>query len=229
MFEKLAEFPADFNGKVRLFPLPNAVVFPHALQPLRVFEERYQEMFLDALDGDRLIAMAVLRPQWEAEYDGRPPIEPMVCIGSIQTHTEDPHGYNLILLGLRRARLVRELQPLRSFRQAEVEVLSDHYPAQTGSRRPQLHQQIIALFRRHTPPVSAVQEIFEQLASTQTPLGMLTDILAQHVNLDLKLKLALLKETNVDRRAELLIQCLDFPRGTGRVSNQPFPPGFSEN
>ncbi|MFM8272901.1 MAG: LON peptidase substrate-binding domain-containing protein, partial [Gemmata sp.] len=50
----------DFAGTVRLFPLPNLVVFPHVVQGLHVFEPRYRRMTADALAGDRLIGMALL-------------------------------------------------------------------------------------------------------------------------------------------------------------------------
>jgi Lon protease-like protein len=43
---------SDFSGKVRLFPLPNLVLFPHVLQPLHVFEPRYRQLMEDALDDD---------------------------------------------------------------------------------------------------------------------------------------------------------------------------------
>ena len=33
-----------FSGVVRLFPLPNLVLYPHVMQPLHIFEDRYREM-----------------------------------------------------------------------------------------------------------------------------------------------------------------------------------------
>ena len=41
--------PEHFSGSVRLFPLPNVVMFPHVMQPLQIFEPRYLEMLADAL------------------------------------------------------------------------------------------------------------------------------------------------------------------------------------
>jgi Lon protease-like protein len=70
---------ATFCGVARLFPLPNVVLYPHVMQPLHIFEERYREMLEDALAGDKLIAMAMLEPGWEADYDSRPPISPDAC------------------------------------------------------------------------------------------------------------------------------------------------------
>ena len=71
-------FDADtFSGVARLFPLPNLVLYPHVMQPLHIFEDRYREMLEDALAGDRLIAMALLEPGWETDYESRPPIAPL--------------------------------------------------------------------------------------------------------------------------------------------------------
>ena len=56
------QLPHDFSGTVRLFPLPNLVMFPHVVQPLHIFEPRYREMLEDALEHDRLLAMALLQP-----------------------------------------------------------------------------------------------------------------------------------------------------------------------
>src|SRR5687768_2370471 len=81
--------PARYNENVSdlcavpLFPLPNVVLFPRAVLPLHIFEERYKTMAADALAGDRLVAMALLRPGWEKSYYGRPAIEPVVCVGTI--------------------------------------------------------------------------------------------------------------------------------------------------
>ena len=70
-----------------LFPLPNVVLFPNVFLPLHIFEPRYREMVADALAGDRIIGMVLLRPGWEADYDGRPPVYPVGCAGLI-THAE---------------------------------------------------------------------------------------------------------------------------------------------
>src|SRR5256885_4062278 len=88
--------PETFSGKVRLFPLPNLVLFPHVLQPLHVFEPRYRQLLTDALDDDRMIALALLRPGWEDDYDKRPPIHPVVCIGKVHNEERFADGrYNL--------------------------------------------------------------------------------------------------------------------------------------
>ena len=52
---------------IPIFPLPNVVLFPNVFLPLHIFEPRYREMVADALAGDRIIGMVLLRPGWEAE------------------------------------------------------------------------------------------------------------------------------------------------------------------
>ncbi|WP_390891137.1 LON peptidase substrate-binding domain-containing protein [Gemmata palustris] len=50
-------------------PLPNLVLFPHVVQGLHIFEPRYRQMAADALAGDGLIAMALLRPDQDEPAD----------------------------------------------------------------------------------------------------------------------------------------------------------------
>src|SRR6185436_6296298 len=124
--EDLTFDEARFTGAVRLFPLPDLLMFPHVVQPLHIFESRYRELLNDALDGDGLIVMSILAPGWENDYEGRPRVLPHVCVGKVVTHHRlDDGRYNLMLLGMRRARIVDEMAPTRSFRQAEVVLMDD--------------------------------------------------------------------------------------------------------
>src|SRR2546426_2231703 len=86
-----------------LFPLPNVVLFPNVFLPLHIFEPRYRDMVALALATDRLIGMVLLRPGWEGNYEGRPPVFPIGCSGVI-THVErlDDGRYHLVLRGVDR-------------------------------------------------------------------------------------------------------------------------------
>src|SRR5881275_1305729 len=108
-----------------LFPLPNVVLFPNVFLPLHIFEPRYREMVADALASDRLIGMVLLKPGWERDYEGRPPVYPIGCSGVI-THAEElPDGrYNIVLRGVERFRILDEDDGL-SYRRARVEQLPD--------------------------------------------------------------------------------------------------------
>ena len=96
---------------IPLFPLPNVVLFPNVFLPLHVFEQRYRDMVADALDGDRLIGMVLLRPGWEGNYEGRPPVYPIGCAGLITHHERLPDGrYNIVLRGLEKFRILSETE-----------------------------------------------------------------------------------------------------------------------
>lgn len=108
-----------------LFPLPSVVLFPGVPLPLHIFEPRYRAMVADALDADRRIGMVLLKPGWENDYDGRPPIYSIACSGVIVHATKlDDGRYNIVLHGLDRVRVIEE-EHTRSYRRAVVETLPD--------------------------------------------------------------------------------------------------------
>lgn len=227
--------PADFSGIVRLFPLPNMVLFPHVMQPLHIFEPRYREMLEHALARDSLLAMALLEPGWEPGYEGKPPISPVVCIGRVVSHARLEDGrFNILLFGARRARVTSELPKSHSFRQAEVELLTDLYPPEGAGQRPALQRQVFDRIRELIPSTSQFQEHFEASLGQQVSLGMLTDIAASSLSLPLAFKQQLLAECNVDRRAELLLEKLgesscDPDAASDAFPTRKFPPEFSDN
>ena len=65
---------------VPVFPLPTVVLFPHAVVPLHIFELRYRTMVRDALSGERVIALALLKPGWEREYHASPEFHALGCL-----------------------------------------------------------------------------------------------------------------------------------------------------
>src|SRR5438045_8556525 len=97
-----------------VIPLPGAVLFPHALLPLYIFETRYREMLAHALAHERMFCVALLRPesaQWKSEDD----FFDVGTIGLIRACVGRGDGTsNLILQGLERVCFadVVELHPL---------------------------------------------------------------------------------------------------------------------
>jgi Lon protease-like protein len=110
---------------IPLFPLPNVVLFPGVFLPLHVFEERYRALTRDALSGDRIIGMTLLRPGFEGDYHGRPPMYPVGCAGVISHSDRLPDGrYNIVLHGLSKFRIVEEMTD-GEYRRARVEPLTE--------------------------------------------------------------------------------------------------------
>lgn len=229
-FDDLSTLPDRFSGRVRLFPLPNLVLFPHVMQPLHIFERRYRDLMEDALAGDRLIAMALLAPGWERDYEGRPLIYPMTCLARIATHVRLADGtYNTLLLGLKRAKLIQELPPRRSFREAKIEICEDIYPVASERCCRKLQRKLRKAILKHVPSLPELHEHLDDLLETRISLGMLTDLIGYVLNIDLAAKQLLLNEPDVCRRTELLLDYLSDIEMTASSLSAVFPPMFSNN
>jgi uncharacterized protein len=222
--------PEQFSGVARLFPLPNVVLFPHVMQPFHIFEPRYRDLMEESLESDRLIAMAILAPGWEKDYEARPAVGKVACLGRIATYQKQPEGrYNLLLLGVRRIEIVRELPPQKLFREAEVQILEDVYQQSGAAARPRLQRKLVQSFQKLMPQMTSSHPQLEQLLGSDVSLGMLTDFVAYTLDLNLRLKEQLLAETNVDNRAEILLEAIRELRTAPEESKRGFPPEFSEN
>jgi len=220
----------NFSGRVRLFPLPNLVFFPHTVQSLHIFEPRYLEMVDEALAADQFIAPVWLQPGWERSYDGRPPVAPVACLGRIVSHHRFPDGtINLLLQGVRRAAIRRELPITRTFRQAEVDLLEDFYPSSGAARRHQLQQALIDLTCELLPNNELLNEQFDELMASPGSLGLMTDIFAFGLTIPLSMKQQLLADWNVDRRARFLLEKLKAIQLSSPSVGPPFLPPFSLN
>ncbi len=197
-----------FAGTARLFPLPNLVLFPQITQPLHIFEPRYRQMMADALADDRLLAMALLQAGWEEDYDQRPPIHPVVCLGRIFEEEKLPDGrYTLLLKGLSRARILEELTTKKLYRSARVELLHD-VPVAQPDREQALRQQLRSALRQR---LQDHLELQKRLLSVMTPefsLGLLCDVVAYAVPLPMETKQQLLQEIDCARRMERLLEVL---------------------
>jgi Lon protease-like protein len=109
-----------------MFPLPNCVLLPGGLLPLHVFEPRYRELTRDCLAGHQLMGVARLKPGYQSGYHGRPPVFERFGIGRIICSEELPDGrFALLLRGVARAELARELPDDRAYRLVEARMLID--------------------------------------------------------------------------------------------------------
>src|SRR5205085_8990732 len=92
MSRPMASLPATLEH-LGMFPLPEAQLFPGALLPLHVFEPRYRALTRDVLAAATpVMAVAMLEPGFEAEYDGRPGVRAVCGVGEIIEHRLYPDG-----------------------------------------------------------------------------------------------------------------------------------------
>jgi Lon protease-like protein len=223
--------PADlegFEGIVRLFPLPNLVLFPYMVQGLHIFEPRYRQMTADALASDRLIALALLAPGWEENYEGSPAIYDVTCLGKIVADQKLPDGrYNLSLRGLCRARVLREVQaPGKLYRMAEVELLPDRDPP-APARAGELRERLLELLTGWCAGQSAALDVLQKLLQSHLSLGAASDIVSYALPLPMEFKQFLLATPEIEPRVQALIAYLET-HGPFAAPRK-FPPDFSPN
>jgi|SRR5437764_7642583 len=189
-----------------LFPLPNVVLFPNVFLPLHVFEARYRDMVADAVAGDRMIGMVLLKPGWQQDYEGRPPVYPIGCSG-VMTHVERlANGrYNIVLRGVERFRIVREDHAL-AYRRASIERLADEAidPAGRAAIRSQ-RAKLEAMLAPSADPPAAGPRIPSAMSDED-----LINALAQYLDLEALEKQALLEQGGLRARADALVELLEM-------------------
>ena len=242
--EDVTRLPDDFDGRVRLFPLPELVLFPHVMQPLHIFEPRYCEMLTESLATDQLIAMTTLSGDVASAGHDQPSISSTVCIGKIISHGEfEDDRHNILLVGTKRARIIREIDAGRPFRIAEVEVSNDIYPPSGAESRTQLKEDLLRAFGSVIPQSTNVEQNLYELMAGHMGLGPITDIIAYTLPFESERKLRLLGLANVDERAKELIDVLESGKvqlhslevnpapdsSDPKDDNERFPPPFSLN
>jgi len=137
---------------VPVFPVPGIVLFPHALVPLHVFELRYRTMVRDALSGQRVIALALLKPGWENEAHGCPEFHSLGCLARFEEVLWLPDDcYDLTLLGLSRVRLGR-LAREYPYRAARVELLPEEPYAEDDPLVASERHALLETYRRVAGP-----------------------------------------------------------------------------
>lgn len=226
----------NFGRPLPVFPLPDAVLLPHAIQPLHIFESRYRQMVNECLDGSGQIAIASFEGTgWRDDYDGHPSLRPAVCVGQIVQHQALEDGrHNIVLQGICRARIVRMIEPEngRAYRLADLaplEAVSTHPPPMTDIRN-QLREMLTRPRLKRLRAVNAVMEWFDRDdVSTHSLLEFIGFALLK----DHELRYRLLAEANPIRRAGIIKDELaSIDHLVRRAQRQPYeawPKGMAWN
>ena len=224
----------NFDGKVRLFPLPNVVLFPRVIQPLHIFEPRYKQMVEDALEDNRLIALCLLQPT--AGLGGSTsPIYPDICIGQILQEERLPDGrFNLLLQGVSRAKIIKEVNNGKLYRTAKVEIMHD-VPTPSEENADRMRTRLVKRMTKWFTQQPSAKEQLDRLVNSDLSLGNLCDVFSFALPLSVDMKILLLQLVNVEERALLLLEVIE--QMTPEVTKQPsssapskkYPPDFSAN
>ncbi len=118
---KRPQTPDDLPSNVPVFALSGALLLPFARRPLNIFEPRYIEMIDHALRGDRLIGLIQPRDSDEESPKGRAPLQRIGTVGRLVHFEEvEDQRYFIILEGLCRFELLKEIPAMTPFRQAMI-------------------------------------------------------------------------------------------------------------
>jgi Lon protease-like protein len=191
---------------IPIFPLPSVVLFPNVFLPLHIFEPRYRQMVAEALSGDRLIGMTLLRAAASAD-EAQPAVYPVGCAGVI-THVERlaDGRFNIILRGVEKFRILGEdpAAPGQLYRKALVDSVDEAVP--DGER------ETLALERRRLE--TRLAPLFERArAESFLPQTMpdadLINALAQYLEFDPVERQALLEQPGPLARCRAMMELLD--------------------
>ncbi len=189
---------------IPIFPLPNVVLFPSVFLPLHIFERRYRRMLADALQGDRIIGMVLLK-QPRPENDDPPPVYGIGCAGLISHAETLPDGRsNIILRGGQRFRITWEDHDL-AYRRAHVEPLPE---AVSDRIRATVHQS------RSRLETLLADRLDTSGGAAMLPGAMddedLVNTLAQYLDLEPVEKQALLELDDAASRSRALIDLIEM-------------------
>jgi ATP-dependent Lon protease len=197
--------PITLPDAVPVMPLPGALLFPHAMLPLYIFEARYRAMLEHALANHRMFCVTLINPDY-AGWDSVDDFNHIATVGLIRACVgRGDATSNLILQGLQRVEFtsfrqekpfpIADIQPLGSVRSAAAE--TDALAAKV--------LEIYAAFKRKG---RRFPEKVDEYLSRLTDTEMLADLMAATFVVEPIRRQRLLEELSVARRLRLLIRYL---------------------
>lgn len=217
---------SDYSEAVPVFPLAGLVFFPGTVLPLHLFEPRYREMALELLEGEGLLAVALLEDGWEEDATGETPIFPIVTVGHARRWERQEDGsLNVELIGLGRARILGEVSG-KSWRRARLQPLEE-LPVDPEETR-ELSQSLLWGLQRLVG--SEKSDPSEIKLDPSLNLGRFCDSLAFLLPIQPARKIELLAELDPALRARALLDHLEELRRKGTLRRVVhILPGFSLN
>ena len=198
---------ADDLVRLPIFPLPQATLFPGALLPLHVFEPRYRELTRDVLADNHLLTIARLKPGFEPNYEGRPPVFEICGVGKVIEQHEHPDGrFDLTLSGIARVRILSEHPPDRAYRAVRAALVLDTPP--DPALVVALEAQITSLWKKLGPHLPEAVRDLRELTREAADSGVYADRLAATLVGDPEVSQRLLSEPDPAERLRLLVERL---------------------
>ncbi len=194
---------AEELARLPIFPLPRVVFFPGTALPLHLFEPRYTRMIEDCLDsGCTAMAVALLAPGWEDNYEGDPAIHDVAGAGRIVAHQERADGtHDIILHGLNRVRLHELDRDSRVYRCARAEPIRD-----VGEATQTDVMAMMACATRVAAKVRERQPDFALQVSTELAPARSADVIADQLVVSPEERQRILEAADVKDRVALVTE-----------------------
>ncbi len=203
--EELPPLSTEELSALPVFPLPKMVFFPGSALPLHLFEPRYREMIIDCTTkGPKAMAVTLLLPGHEAQYQGQPPIAPVSGVGRIVWHEAlDDGRHNVVLVGLGRARLEELPMEGRSYRRARATMLPDE-----GAARGPDVSGLLSCASAISAVVQKTHPDFSLGLDESANPGQVADAIADRLVADARDRQAILEALDVHQRIERVTSAL---------------------
>jgi Lon protease-like protein len=186
-------------------PLPEAVLFPHALLPLYIFEARYRKMLEHALRKHRMFCVTLIKPicpDWHAPED----FFHLATAGLIRACVERSDGTsNLVLQGLQRVRFT-SFEREKPFPIANIETVELGDPPTVETEA--LGAKVIELYGSLKHDRRQLPAKLDRYLSELRDLEMLADLMASTFVNDPLRRQRLLEERSLNQRLRFLIRYL---------------------
>ena len=188
-----------------VMPLPGAVLFPHALLPLYIFEPRYRKMLEHALRKHRMFCVTLIKPicpDWRASED----FFHLATAGLIRACVERSDGTsNLVLQGLQRVRFT-SLERENPFPIANIETVESRDAPTVETEA--LGAKVIELYGSLKHDRRQLPAKLDRYLSELRDLEMLADLMASTFVNDPLRRQRLLEERSLNQRLRFLIRYL---------------------
>jgi Lon protease-like protein len=193
---------------VPVMTLTGTVFFPHVILPLYIFEARYRQMLADALNSNRLFAVACLdEVKAQAIGESSEPPCPIATLGVIRAAHRNKDGTsNLVLQGVSRIE-IKNIVREEPYRLIEVVPVQSQSSVDAALLR-EWQAEVGSLLRSHASMTNDTpDEFIECLESIHDP-GTFVDLLAYSVCTCPKTRQKLLETVDVTGRFQFFLRHL---------------------
>ena len=202
----------ELPAAVPVMPLPGVLLFPNALLPLHIFEPRFREMLARALDDNRMLCVALVKPerqQWRTSAD----FFSVSTVGLIRACIGRSDGTSdLILQGIRRVKF-SDFEQEAPFPIARIKPLKTR--AKPTVETDALATKVVEFYTRLKSSERALPEKIDRYLGEMSDPEMLADLIASTFVSGATRRQQLLEELDLNNRLRLLIQYLREENGSG--------------